>query len=633
MTAPLPESAGHERPRGRYLLTLSLTALGVVYGDIGTSPLYAVRECFFGLRAVPVTRENVLGILSLIFWSLIIVVTAKYHVYVIRAANRGEGGILALMALVRGAVTGRRRQWVVVALGLFGGALLYGDGVITPAITVLGAVEGLNVATPVLSRYVVPFSIAILTGLFLFQRRGTAGVGRVFGPVLLVWFITIATLGIRGILMEPGVLEAVSPVHAVRFFAANRLTAFVVLGAVFLVATGGEALYADLGHFGERPIQLDWFTLVGPSLVLNYFGQGALLLAAPGTVRNPFYQLAPDWALYPLVALATMAAVIASQAIISGAFSLTRQAVQLGYLPRMSIVHTSARKIGQIYVPGVNWALAVATIGVVLAFRTSSGLAHAYGVAVTTTMIVTTALAFVVTRKLWGWPLAASVALTAVFLFVDLAFFTANIMKIQHGGWFPLVVAAVVYTILTTWQRGRAVLRSRLRESAVPLEILLDDIAADPPTRVPGTAVFLTPNVGATPAALVHNLAHNKVLHHQVVFVSVLSEEVPTVGPDHRVAVRSLGNGFHSVTARYGFMEEPSMPDILARLRHHGLDIRLEATTFFLGRETLVAAKQPAMARWREGLFALLSRNALSATAFFRIPPAQVFEVGVQVEM
>jgi KUP system potassium uptake protein len=537
------------------------------------------------------------------------------------------------MALVRGAVTGRRRQWIVVALGLFGGALLYGDGVITPAITVLGAVEGLNVATPVLSRYVVPISIAILTGLFLFQRRGTAGVGSVFGPVLLVWFITIATLGIRGILMEPGVLEAVSPVHAVRFFAANRFTAFVVLGAVFLVATGGEALYADLGHFGERPIQLDWFTLVGPSLVLNYFGQGALLLAAPGTVRNPFYQLAPDWALYPLVALATMAAVIASQAIISGAFSLTRQAVQLGYLPRMSIVHTSARKIGQIYVPGVNWALAVATIGVVLAFRTSSGLAHAYGVAVTTTMIVTTALAFVVTRRLWGWPLAASLALTAVFLFVDLAFFTANIMKIQHGGWFPLVVAAVVYTILTTWQRGRALLRSRLRESAVPLEILLGDIAADPPTRVPGTAVFLTPNVGATPAALVHNLAHNKVLHQQVVFVSVLSEEVPTVRPDHRLAVRSLGNGFHSVTARYGFMEEPSMPDILARLGRHGVEVPLEATTFFLGRETLVAAKHPAMARWREGLFALLSRNALSATAFFRIPPAQVFEVGVQVEM
>ncbi len=633
MTAPLAQSGGHERPHGRYLLALSLTALGVVYGDIGTSPLYAVRECFFGLRAVPVTRENVLGILSLIFWSLIIVVTAKYHVYVIRADNRGEGGILALMALVRGAVTGRRRQWVVVALGLFGGALLYGDGVITPAISVLGAVEGLEVATPVLSPYVVPISIAILTALFLVQRRGTAGVGSVFGPVLLVWFITIAALGVRGILMEPGVLEAVSPVHAVRFFAANRFTAFVVLGAVFLVATGGEALYADLGHFGERPIQLDWFTLVGPSLVLNYFGQGALLLAAPGTVRNPFYQLAPDWGLYPLVALATMAAIIASQAIISGAFSLTRQAVQLGYLPRMSIVHTSARTIGQIYVPGVNWALAVATIGVVLAFRTSSGLAHAYGVAVTTTMIVTTALAFVVTRKLWGWPLAASLAVTATFLLVDLAFFTANVIKVEHGGWFPLVVAAVVYTILTTWQRGRALLRSRLRESAVPLEILLGDIAAEPPTRVPGTAVFLTPNVGETPAALVHNLAHNKVLHQQVLFVSVLSEEVPSVPPNERVAVRFLGNGFHSITARYGFMEEPSMPDILSRLGPHGVEVRLEATTFFLGRETLVAAKRPAMARWRERLFALLSRNALSATAFFQIPPGQVFEVGVQVEM
>lgn len=629
----LPRPAGHERPHGRYLLALSLAALGVVYGDIGTSPLYAMHECFFGLRAVPATRENVLGILSLIFWSLIIVVTAKYHLYVIRADNHGEGGILALMALVRGAVTGRRAQSLVVVLGLFGGALLYGDGIITPAISVLGAVEGLRVATPALTRYVVPVSIATLGGLFLFQRRGTGRVGKVFGPVILVWFVTLATLGVRGILMEPGVLQAVSPVHAVHFLTANRFTAFVVLGAVFLVATGGEALYADLGHFGERPIQLDWFTLVGPSLVLNYFGQGALLLAAPGTVRNPFYQLAPEWALYPLVALATMAAIIASQAIISGAFSLTRQAVQLGYLPRMSIIHTSAREIGQIYIPGVNWALAAATVAVVLAFRSSSGLAHAYGVAVTTTMIITTALAFVVTRKLWKWPLMASLAVTAAFLLVDLTFFTANAIKIEHGGWFPLVVAAAVYTILTTWQRGRALLRSRLRESAVPLEILLGDIAADPPTRVPGIAVFLTPNVGTTPAALVHNLAHNKVLHQQVLFVSVLSEEIPSVRPDERVAVQPLANGFYSVTARYGFMEEPSMPDILRGLHRHGIVVPLEATTFFLGRETLVAAGHPAMARWRERLFALLSRNALSATAFFRIPPGQVFEVGVQVEM
>jgi KUP system potassium uptake protein len=626
-------SSSREHPQGRYLLALSLTALGIVYGDIGTSPLYAVRECFFGLRGVAVTRENVLGVLSLILWSLIIVVTAKYHVYVLHADNRGEGGILALMALVRGAVTGRRWRRVVIVLGLFGGALLYGDGVITPAISVLGAIEGLHVATPVLSPYVVPISVAILGALFLFQRRGTAGVGRVFGPVILAWFVAIAALGVRGILMEPGVLEAASPVHAARFFAANRFTAFIVLGAVFLVATGGEALYADLGHFGERPIQLCWFTLVGPALVLNYFGQGALLLATQGTVRNPFYQLAPDWALYPLLALATAAAVIASQAIISGAFSLTRQAVQLGYLPRMNIIHTSAREIGQIYIPGINWVLAVATIGVVLAFRSSGGLAHAYGVAVTTTMIVTTALAFVVTRRLWKWPLAAAVALTTTFLLVDLAFFTANVIKIEHGGWFPLAVAAAVYTILTTWRRGRALLRSRLRESAVPLEILLGDIAADPPPRVPGTAVFLTPNVGATPAALVHNLAHNKMLHQQVLFVSVVSEEVPTVPPDARVAVRSLGNGFHSVTARYGFMEEPSMPEILARLQPHGLEVRPEAATFFLGRETLVRATQPALARWRERLFALLSRNALPATAFFRIPPDQVFEVGVQVEL
>jgi KUP system potassium uptake protein len=628
-TAP----AQRARPRGRYLAVLSLTALGVVYGDIGTSPLYAVRECFFGLGGVPVTRENVLGILSLIFWTLVVVVSAKYHVYVIRADNRGEGGILALMALVRGAVTGRR-QWIVLTLGLFGAALLYGDGIITPAISVLGAFEGLDVATPLLSHYVVPLSITILVGLFLFQRRGTAGVGRVFGPVILVWFGTIAVLGVRGILMEPVVLQALSPIHAVRFFAANGLPGFTVLGAVFLVATGGEALYADLGHFGERAIQIDWFTLVGPALLLNYLGQGALLLASPpGTVRNPFYQLAPSWALYPLVSVATMAAIIASQAIISGAFSLTRQAVQLGYLPRVNIVHTSAREIGQIYIPGVNWVLAILTIGIVLVFRSSSGLAHAYGVAVTTTMVVTTALAFVVTRKLWRWPLAASVALTAVFLSVDLAFFTANAIKVEHGGWFPLVIAGAVYIVLTTWHRGRALLRARVRESAVPLEILLADVAADPPTRVPGTAVFLTPNVGETPASLVHNLAHNNVLHQQVLLVSVLSEEVPSVPADDRVAVRPLGDGFHAVTARYGFMEEPSVPDILALLRRHDLHVRPEATTFFLGRETLMAAKRPAMARWRQRLFALLSRNALSASAFFGIPPGQVFEVGAQVEL
>jgi len=621
------------QPERSSTAALTLLALGVVYGDIGTSPLYAVRECFFGLGGVPVTRENVLGVLSLIFWTLVVVVSAKYHVYVIRADNRGEGGILALMALVRGAVTGQR-QWIVVTLGLFGAALLYGDGIITPAISVLGAFEGLEVATPLLSHYVVPLSIAVLAALFLFQRRGTAGVGRVFGPVILVWFATIAVLGIRGILMEPAVLQALSPVHAVRFFAANGLPGFVVLGAVFLVATGGEALYADLGHFGERPIQIDWFALVGPALLLNYLGQGALLLASPpGTVRNPFYQLAPSWGLYPLVALATMAAIIASQAIISGAFSLTRQAVQLGYLPRVNIVHTSPREIGQIYIPGVNWALAVLTIGIVLVFRSSGALAHAYGVAVTTTMVVTTALAFVVTNKLWGWPLAASVGLTAVFLFVDLAFFTANAIKVEHGGWFPLLIAGAVYLILTTWYRGRALLRAHVHESAVPLEILLADIAADPPTRVPGTAVFLTPNVGQTPAALVHNLAHNKVLHQQVLFVSVVSEEVPSVPADGRVAVRELGSGVYWVTARYGFMEEPNVPDVLARLGRHGLQVPPEATTFVLGRETLIVAGHSALPAWRRHLFALLSRNAVSAAAFFRIPPGQVLEVGTQVEL
>lgn len=623
---------GHH-PRGRHLLALSLTSLGVVYGDIGTSPLYAVRECFFGPHGVAATETNILGVLSLIFWTLIIVVTLKYHVYVIRADNRGEGGILALMALVRGALGTRAGQVVVVALGLFGAALLYGDGMITPAISVLGAIEGLDVATPVFGRYVVPISIVILVGLFLFQRRGTAGIGAIFGPVMLVWFATIAALGISGILQQPGVLAAVNPSHAVAFFVANRFAGFLVLGAVFLVATGGEALYADLGHFGERPVQLDWFLVAGPSLILNYFGQGALLLSNPEAAHNPFYRLAPEWALYPLVVLATMAAVIASQAIISGAFSLTRQAVQLGYLPRVNVIHTSATEIGQIYIPGINWALMLATVGLVIGFRSSSGLANAYGVAVTTTMVITTVLAYVVTRRLWGWSAWQAWLVTGVLLFVDLAFFAANMIKIEAGGWFPLVVAAAVYTLMSTWKRGRELLFRRLRERAIPLDILLADIAADPPIHVPGTAVFMTPNERSTPHALVHNLTHNKVLHEQVVFLSVRTEEVPLVPPAERVQVEDLGNGFYWVTARYGFMQDPSVPDILERAKGHGLEVRLEATTFFLGRETLLATERPGMARWRERLFAFMSQNARRATAFFKIPPDQVFEVGVQVEM
>lgn len=632
----MAESAkGNRAPSGRYLAKLTLTALGVVYGDLGTSPLYALRECFHGPHGIALTRENILGVLSLIFWSLVIVISIKYLVFVLRADNRGEGGILALMALVRPDRPGRapRRRLIIVSLGLFGAALLYGDGMLTPAISVLSAVEGLEVAAPVLEPYVVPLTVAILAALFLFQQRGTAGVGVVFGPVVLLWFITLGLLGLVEILRQPAVLAAVNPVHGARFFMRTGWEGFVVLGAVFLVLTGGEALYADMGHFGRRPIRLGWFALALPGLVLNYFGQGALLFDDPAAAVNPFYRLAPGWALYPLIALATMATIIASQAVISGSFSLTRQAVQLGYCPRVHIEHTSPEEIGQIYVPGINWALMASTIGLVIGFGSSSNLAAAYGVAVTSTMLITTLLLYVVARDLWGWGWILTVLLTGGFLAVDLGFFGANIIKVPHGGWFPLVVGAGVYLLLSTWKRGREILRRRLEERSVPLDILLADIAADPPERVPGTAVFMTGNPGVTPPALVHNLTHNKVLHEKVIFLSVLTEEVPRVPLRERISVEELGQGFYAVTARYGFMQDPNIPSVLERCREYGLDIRLEATTFFLGRETLLATGRPGMARWRKRLFALMSRNAARATAFFRIPPEQVMEVGVQVEL
>jgi KUP system potassium uptake protein len=629
------QHAAGNGPHGRHLFTLSLTALGVVYGDIGTSPLYAIKECFTGVHGVSPTPDNVLGVLSLVFWSLILVISVKYLGVVMRADNRGEGGILALMALVRPAHhdTSPRRRWAIVLLGLFGASLLYGDGMITPAISVLGAMEGLQVATPALASYVVPITIAILLVLFIFQHHGTGSVGSVFGPVMLLWFFAIGILGIVEIARQPAVLGAVDPVDGVRFFAQNHWYGVLVLGSVFLVVTGGEALYADMGHFGTRPIRAAWFSLVLPGLLLNYFGQGALLLRHPGAAQNPFYLLAPSWLLYPLIVLATAAAIIASQAVISGAFSLSRQAVQLGFSPRLTIEHTSSEEAGQIYVPEVNWALALATIALVLGFQSATNLAGAYGVAVTSTMVITTLLLYVVAREQWHWSLPAAALLSAFFLSFDLAFFGANLVKIPHGGWFPLVIAAIVYTLMATWQRGRELLYGRLRERAVPLDILLGDIKADPPIRVPGTAVFMTPNPGATPPALVHNLTHNKVLHEQVVFLTILTEEVPVVLPEDRVHSENLGDGFYWVTARYGFMQDPSVPDILERVGAFGLEVRLEATTFFLGRETLLATERPGMARWREAVFSFMSRNALRATAFFKIPPDQVFEVGVQVEM
>ncbi|ADO75903.1 potassium transporter Kup [Stigmatella aurantiaca] len=618
--------------------TLALGALGIVYGDIGTSPLYALRECFSGPHSIAPTPENVMGVLSLIFWSLFVLISMKYLLFVTRADNRGEGGILALMALVLQRPKGIRAPHparpVLVALGLFGAALLYGDGIITPAMSVLSAVEGLSVATPLFEPYLLPISLVILLGLFMLQRKGTGGIGALFGPVMTVWFVTLAVLGVKELVQNLAVLGSLSPVHGVRFFLHNGGHGFLVLGSVFLVVTGGEALYADMGHFGVKPIRTAWFALVLPSLMLNYLGQGALLLRAPEAARNPFYLLAPSWGLYPLVALAMVAAVIASQALIAGVFSLTRQAMQLGYCPRMEVVHTSAEEMGQIYLPGLNFLLLAGVVLLVLGFRSSSALAAAYGIAVAGTATITTVLAYVVARERWGWKRRVALPVVGLFLAVDVSFFCANAVKIPDGGWFPLLLAAMLFTLLTTWKRGREILAAKLREASMELKGLLDSLSGDhPPLRVPGTAVFMTGNPEGTPPALLHNLKHNKVLHEQVVLLTILSEEVPHVPPSERVEVEPLEQGFVRVIARYGFMENPSIPDILKRGREQGLQFQLMSTSFFLGRETLIPSKKPGMAMWREALFAWMSRNARSATSYFRIPPNRVVELGTQVEL
>ncbi len=608
------------------LWILCLTAMGVVYGDIGTSPLYAVRECFFGSHRVAVTHANVLGVLSLIFWSLAIVVTLKYHVYVLRADNRGEGGILALMALVHRVLRAEnnKKYFLLTALGLFGAALLYGDGMLTPAISVLSAVEGLEIATPFFKPYVVPITIVILVMLFLFQRKGTAGVGAVFGPVIIVWFLTLAVLGISNIIKQPSVLAALNPVYAIRFFQQNGFQGYLVLGAVFLVATGGEALYADLGHFGEMPIQIDWFSIVGPSLLLNYFGQGALLLHNPEFAKNPFYLMAPSWAHYPLVILATMATIIASQAVISGVFSLTRQAAQLGYAPRISVIHTSEKEIGQIYIPGANWALMIATILLVLGLKSSSNLAAAYGVAVTSTMIITTVLAYFVARHMWHWKLPYAILVTAGFLIVDLAFFGANIIKVAQGGWFPLLIGIFVFTLFTTWKRGRQLLATKLQQTMFPLKNFIADATSTNFIRCPGTAIYLNSDPDGTPIAMLHNIKHNMVLHQKNVVVSIMTEEVPLVRPKERFQFEDLGGGFYKVVLRYGFMEDPDVPSALQNLRTHGLDIDPMRATYILSRNTLLASKYPGMALWREKLFVFLTRNASRPTEFFRLPPIEL---------
>ena len=593
-----------------------------------------MRECFFGSHSVPATHENVLGVLSLIIYSLLLVISVKYIAIVMRADNQGEGGILALTALLPQPKNGDSGRWsVLVLLGLFGAALLYGDGMITPAITVLGAVEGLKVATPFFDPYVVPVTVVILVGVFAIQRHGTHRVGGLFGPIMVLWFIVIATLGIVSLVQNPVVLTAIDPRHAVSFFVEHGWHGFAVLGAVFLVVTGGEALYADMGHFGKRPIRLAWFTLVLPALLLNYFGQGALLLRDPAAAEQPFFLLAPDWALLPMVGLATAAAIIASQALISGAFSLTQQAIQLGYCPRLDIDHTSGEEIGQVYVPQVNWALMVSTIVIVIGFGSSTALAAAYGIAVTLTMIITAMLLQVVAIERWGWPPALAYAVTGVFLIIDLAFFGANVLKITHGGWLPLVIGAWLFTLMTTWKTGRQLVAARLTARAIPIESFIATVEQSHPVRVPGTAVFMTGQAKGTPPALAHNLRHNKVLHHHVVTLMVTTKPVPHVPASEQVEVRSLGNGMFEVVVRYGFMEDPNVPHALSLAAAQGLELDEGDVTYFLGRETLIVTKTPGMALWRERLFVLMARNAVRATTFFRLPPERVVELGVQVEI
>jgi KUP system potassium uptake protein len=645
-TTPAPSNDGsttgtHRPPAtGRQLAALALGALGVVYGDIGTSPLYSLKECFDGPRAVPATPENVLGVLSLVVWAITFVVTFKYLSFVMRADNRGEGGILALMALVGGGAGPRRAlRSALILAGLFGAALLYGDGVITPAISVLGAVEGVAVAAPALSGLVVPLAVAILAGLFVLQRGGTARVGAVFGPVMLVWFACIFLTGLHGLAHDPSVVRAILPSYGLSFFLRNGGRGFLVLGGVVLVITGGEALYADMGHFGKRPIRLAWMAVAMPALLVNYLGQGAMLLHDPSTARNPFYLVAPGWALYPLIAVATVAAVVASQALISGAFSLTQQAVQLGYSPRVTIRHTSQREIGQIYIPEVNWALGAATVALVLGFQSSARLAAAYGIAVTGTMSVTTLLFHRVARDRWGWPRRWVWPLTAAFLAVDLAFFAANAVKITDGGWFPILAALGIFTLMTTWKRGREALAASLSEAALPLDVFIADLQARDVPRVPGTAVFMTSTPGAVPPVLLHHLKHNKMLHQRVLLVSLATEEIPYVREGQRVTTQELGCGVSQVLARYGFMETPSVPALLESLAHRPAQAgpRLVVvpmdTTFYLGRETLLPVGRSRMATWRKWLFIVMARNAQTASSFFGLPPNRVVEMGAQIEL
>ena len=615
------------------LATLTLAALGIVFGDIGTSPLYSIKEVFGGVHhPVPITPENVLGILSLFFWSLIIVVTLKYVFFIMRANNKGEGGIIALMTLaLHKGTPGTWQQKLLVTLGLIGAALFYGDGVITPAISVLSAVEGLEIITPTFKPYIMPITLVVLVGLFMFQRRGTANVGALFGPVMVVWFAVLALLGALAIFDNPAVLAAINPQHAFQFLTGNSLLGFFALGAVVLCITGAEALYADMGHFGAKPIQYAWLGYVMPALLINYFGQGSLLLANPGAVENPFYLLAPEWAMYPLVILSTLATIIASQAVISGSFSITQQAIQLGYTPRLEIQHTSDREIGQIYLPGINWLLLVSIIALVIEFGSSSNLAAAYGIAVTGTMLITNILAIAVAIRLWNWSPLRAILGALPFICVDLGFFLANSVKIPDGGWFPLVFGLAIFILLTTWKRGRELLSERLEADAMVLKPFIKNITDDGVARVPGTAVFLTQNAESVPHAMLHSLKHYKALHERIIILSVEVFDVPYVPDIDRIEVHRLTGNFSQVIVQYGFKDDPDIPAALAFCAESGLNIDMMDTSFFLGRETLIPKLGSEMAYWRELIFVAMFRNAGSATTFFKIPSSRVVELGSQV--
>ena len=648
-----PPSGQASTPHGASVGKLALGALGVVYGDIGTSPLYALKECVTLPHGVTPATENIFGLLSLVFWAITLVVSVKYILYVMRADNNGEGGVLALMALAArvGALKGqapedevkkpKRSNWaevkrarvVLIMIGLFGAALLYGDGVITPAITVLSAIEGLEVATHAFTPIVAPLTCGILIALFWFQKRGTGGIGAIFGPVTLLWFVAIGACGLPWIVRNPAILAAINPIHAVRFFATHGGHGFLVLGSVVLCITGGEALYADMGHFGTRAIRLAWYACVFPALLLNYFGQGALLLVRPEAISNPFYALLPSGWLSPMVELATAASVIASQALISGAFSLTRQAVQLGYLPRVTVVHTSGTTEGQIYIPEANRLLMVACVALVMGFRASSNLASAYGIAVTGTMAITTVLSYWVARDRWGWSRLRAGSLLVFLLSIDLAFFGSCLIKIASGGWFPLALGGGMFAVMVTWNRGRSLLGEKIAAGTLPLSMFLADVESRRPHRVSGTAVFLASTRRGTPTVLLHHFKHNKVLHEQVVILSIATDAVPWVRDEHKVRLKNFGHGFWAVTAHYGFMESPDVTDILRRCRAKGLETYTADTSFYLGRESIIPTRGvKGMATWRKHLFRFLSRNARSATDFFAIPPNRVVEIGMQIE-